>query len=62
MKSKSYNRGDKDFTQWEIRENGKGIQRLVDQNGQISQSFLLAEKNNKNFHILLKYPNYQETS
>ncbi len=48
MKSKNYNRGNKDFVQWEIRENGKGIQRLVDQNGQISQSFLLAEQNNKN--------------
>jgi len=40
MRNKNYNRGDKNFTQWNIREEGKGIQRLADQNGQIPPGML----------------------
>lgn len=35
-----YNRGNKHFVQWAIREEGKGIQRLADQNEQIPKGLL----------------------
>jgi hypothetical protein len=35
MKSQNFNRGDFNFVTWEMREKGKGIQRLADQNAQI---------------------------
>lgn len=35
-----YNRGNKHFVEWSVREDGKGIQRLADQNEQVPKSLL----------------------
>lgn len=35
MKVQNFNRGDANFTAWQVREEGKGIQKLADQNAQI---------------------------
>lgn len=39
MMSSKYDRGTQHFTQWSIREPGKGIQKLADQNAQIPKEF-----------------------
>ncbi len=39
MRSSSYDRGNKTFTEWSVRQEGVGIQRLADQNAQIPNIF-----------------------
>jgi len=60
MRDKGYNRGDKNFTQWLIREEGKGIQRLADQNGQIPIS-MIQDPNNKRLQAMNRWSkNYEK--
>lgn len=60
MRDKGYNRGDKNFTQWNIRDEGKGIQRLADQNGQIPLG-IIQDPNNKKLQLMNRWSkNYEK--
>jgi endonuclease YncB( thermonuclease family) len=59
MRDKKYNRGEKNFTKWAIREEGKGIQRLADQNAQIPPG-MNVEENKKLSHLNRWSKNYEK--
>lgn len=60
MKNLGYNRGSSNFTEWEIREEGKGIQRLADQNAQIPIN-MLPQVNNKKLEFMNNWSkNYEK--
>lgn len=47
MKEKGFNRGERNFTQWHTVEEGKGFQRLADQNAQIPKEMLSPNPNDR---------------
>jgi hypothetical protein len=60
MRTQEYDRGLSNFTTWSIREPGKGIQKLADQNSQIPKEFFpngISKRVSMNNKLMLKQHN-----